>query len=103
MINGLAGEQAVLDAGGSFDYKSLLDFDPTNAIEDGGISFHADIDFEDFTLSSITAYRFNEITTTGDIDFTALGIASSFSTPDVKTFSQEIRLTSTSDGPVSWI
>ena len=103
VINGLAGEQAVLDASGSFDYKSLLDFDPTNAIEDGGISFHADIDFEDFTLTSITAYRFNEITTTGDIDFTALDIASSFSTPDVKTFSQEIRLTSTSDGPVSWI
>ena len=42
----------------AFAYENYMDFEPTNEIENSGISLQADIDFSnDILLTSITAYR----------------------------------------------
>lgn len=94
----------VLSDGEQFSYDSVLSVDPDNKIEDKGISLHADIDFDSFTLTSITAYRNNQTgPVNGDIDYTSLDIGQGFSSREIETYSQEFRLTSTTDGAFSWM
>ncbi len=87
-----------------FSRDSYLDVTPFNEIENGGISIQADIDYERFTLTSITAYRISDVFKDVDIDYTSASISSGGQQElELDTFTQEFRLTSNSDGNIDWM
>ena len=93
----------VLDDADPFSYESALNFDPNDIVEDGGLSLQADIDYEDFSFTSITAYRSNESSYINDVDFTSLDILKETAATEIKTFTQEFRLTSTGERKLDWM
>ncbi|MEE4107954.1 MAG: TonB-dependent receptor, partial [Halieaceae bacterium] len=90
-----------------FAYANFLDFDPGNEIETQGTSLQFDYDFDWMTLTSITAYRTLDQFQFGDIDYTSARLVTpeggNLSDTQIETFTQEIRLTSASDGPLQWM
>ena len=103
-------EAAVRAVGGNlvpnapFSRNSFLDVEPYNTIENGGVSAHIDVDFESFTLTSISSYRFSDGAKNIDIDYTSAELASSGKQDlSLKVMTQEFRLTSTTDGDVEWM
>ncbi|MEH6558826.1 MAG: TonB-dependent receptor [Oceanicoccus sp.] len=101
-IEALGGE--LISDEDAFSYTSVLNADPENKIKDKGISLHADIEFDGFTLTSITAFRNNESgPANGDIDYTSLDIAQGVGHREIDTSSQEFRLTSNTDDRFSWM
>lgn len=103
-IQALAGADAILDPSQAFDYISPITEAPVNTVEDGGISLQADIDFDGWSLTSITAYRSNDSFNDTEPDYTAARILQSANNrAEIDTFTQEIRLTSTGDNPVDWM
>lgn len=101
VIESLGGQ--TLDPDRAFDYESYLNHDQTNEIDDGGISVHADFAFDNFTLTSITAYRENDVKGDGDIDYTSVDIGRGITYQDSEMFTQEFRLTSTGDSRLQWM
>jgi iron complex outermembrane receptor protein len=94
---------AVSDTTRIFDRNVIFNTDPYNRIKGQGISGQVDWNVGFAKLTSITAYR-NQINQSDqDIDFTGADIANNKTANDAKTFSQEFRLTSTGDGPFSWL
>ena len=93
----------VTDDADPFSYESALNASPHDTIEDGGISLQADIDFDDFAFTSITAFRNNESTYINDVDFTSLDILRETAGTKIETFTQEFRLTSTGDNKLDWM
>ncbi|MDG2459384.1 MAG: TonB-dependent receptor [Luminiphilus sp.] len=91
----------------AFAYANYLDFDPRNEIETQGTSLHVDYDFDRFTLTSISAFRTLDQFQSGDVDFTSARLilpeAGDFRGTKIDTFTQELRLTSTGDGPLQWM
>ena len=109
LINGPTGG-AIGALGGAlvpeqpFAYRIATDIDPFNEVENGGISAQIDVDYESFVLTSITSQRFSDTFEALDIDFTSAPLTqTSPNDLNVDTFSQEIRLTSTGDGDLSWM
>lgn len=103
VISGLLGG-AVLDDSDPFAYVSVINEVPINEVQDGGISLQADIDFEGFTFTSISAYRSNDSLNDTEPDYTGAEILdSAFNEANIDTFTQEIRLTSTGDNTVDWM
>lgn len=103
-------QQAIVALGGTiadvsdpFHGTSNVHSVPTSEIENSGLSIHANVDFDSFVLTSITAYRSDEVTTGGHVGNTSINLASGSGGSEVDAFSQEFRLTSTNDGPFSWI
>jgi outer membrane receptor protein involved in Fe transport len=97
-----AGGQA-LDAGDPFAFKSALNTSPVNKVEDSGISAQVDVDFDSFAFTSITAFRTNDSSSDNhDIDYTTLDILRNSEFVDIETFTQEFRLTSTTDNDFAW-
>ena len=92
-----------LDPERAFDYESYLNHDQLNKIDDGGISIHADFAFDGFVLTSITAYRENNVEGDGDIDYTSVDIARGLTYQESEMFTQELRLTSTGDSRLQWM
>ncbi|MBL4630585.1 MAG: TonB-dependent receptor plug domain-containing protein, partial [Paraglaciecola sp.] len=86
-----------------FSYESALNVSPNDTVKDSGISLQADIDFENFAFTSITAFRKNESTYINDVDFTSLDILRETNGTDIETFTQEFRLTSTGDNKLDWM
>lgn len=86
-----------------FSYESALNVSPNDTVKDSGISLQADIDFENFAFTSITAFRKNESTYINDVDFTSLDIIRETNGTDIETFTQELRLTSTGDNKLDWM
>jgi len=75
-----------------------------NEVDDWGVSAQIDHDLGFANLTSITAYRNNETFFDSDSDFTTLEILETVSTENkIGTFTQELRLTSNTDGPLSWM
>ncbi|MEM8497968.1 MAG: TonB-dependent receptor [Pseudomonadota bacterium] len=93
----------ILDDSDPFHRTSLFHSSPTSEIEDSGLSVHANLAFEHFTLTSITALRSNEVRTGGHVGGTSINLATGTGTTEIDAFSQELRLTSSHDGPFSWI
>jgi outer membrane receptor protein involved in Fe transport len=87
-----------------FAYENYYDFDPTNEIENSGISLQADFDFaNDMLLTSITAYRELSRLDNADVDFTSaqmVGVNSGDT--QIDTFTQELRLSQSGD-VVDWM
>jgi iron complex outermembrane receptor protein len=86
-----------------FSYESALNASPRDQIEDGGYSLQVDVDFDDFTFTSITALRQNDSTYINDVDFTSLDILIETNGTYIDTFTQEFRLTSTGDNKLDWM
>jgi outer membrane receptor protein involved in Fe transport len=101
-IRALGGRTA--DADDPFAREVFANKDSVNEVDDYGISLQVDHDFGFATLTSITAYRENDTFFDSDSDFTTLDILNTVSTRnDIDTFTQELRLTSNTDGPLSWM
>jgi len=103
VITGVLGG-AVLDDANPYAYVSPVNSLPVNTVEDNGISLQADIDFDSFVLTSITAFRSNDSFNDSEADYTGAEILNSASNDaNIDTFTQEIRLTSTGLGKVDWM
>jgi iron complex outermembrane receptor protein len=96
------GGQVTSDAD-PFSFESALNVNPNDTVKDGGISLQADIDFEGFAFTSITAFRSNDSTYINDVDFTSLDILQETNGTKIDTFTQEFRLTSTGDNKLDWM
>jgi outer membrane receptor protein involved in Fe transport len=87
-----------------FAYANYYDFDPTNEIDNSGISLQADIDFaNEMKLTSITAYREMSRLDNVDVDFTSarlVGVNSGDT--NIDTFTQELRLSQSMDS-LDWM
>ena len=100
---------AIAFAGGSlvpndpeaFDYFGSVD--PTNELDNSGISMQIDRDYDNFQLTSITALRNVDSLSNIDADFTSANVIQNEISTDIDTFSQEIRLTSTNGDKVDWM
>jgi len=78
-----------------FDNVVYTNFDSTNKIENYGVSGQIDYEFGPMTLTSITAYRRGKTASNFDTDFTSADLlrGANIGFTDLKTFTQEIRLT----------
>ncbi len=95
---------AVLDDSDPFAFVSPITEIPINTVEDGGISLQADIDFEGFSLTSISAYRSNDSFNDTEADYTGLSILDAAKNrANINTYTQEIRLTSTGENTIDWM
>lgn len=85
--------------------QSFIDGDVVvGNLETYGVSGQIDVDFESFTLTSITAYRGYRELQDIDADFSDLQLNDRrVLDQDYDTFTQEIRFTSATDGPVEWM
>ncbi len=90
-----------------FAYDIFQDVEPGNEIETQGTSLQFDYDFDYMTLTSITSFRTLDQLQFGDSDFTSARLVTpdggNLSDTDIETFTQEIRLTSATDGPLQWM
>jgi outer membrane receptor protein involved in Fe transport len=93
----------VLDDSDAFIFKSALNSDPINSVEDGGISVQVDIDFDSYAFTSITAIRNNKSNFDNDVDYTSLDILTEDGHTKIDTFTQEFRLTSTGAEKLEWM
>ncbi|PHR94049.1 MAG: TonB-dependent receptor [Robiginitomaculum sp.] len=100
-IQSLGGVLA--DPNDPFAYITYVDADSNNFSKDKGISAHLDVDFDGFTLTSITSYRKNDAGFDSDVDYTTAQIVDLFQEAEIKTFTQEVRLTSTGERKVDWM
>jgi outer membrane receptor protein involved in Fe transport len=87
-----------------FSYEYYANFDPTNELQNGGVSAHINKDLGFADITSITAYRKGENSTLFDIDQSSADILNSFNDGESETFTQELRLTSNDqDAVVDWL
>jgi outer membrane receptor protein involved in Fe transport len=86
-----------------FERGIFINGTPNNTLENKGISLQGDIEFDGFTLTTITAYRETDVTNNYDIDFTSANLATLDEAQQLETFSQEIRLTSNDAGNFDWM
>ncbi|OYU15882.1 MAG: TonB-dependent receptor [Alphaproteobacteria bacterium PA4] len=88
-----------------FAYVSASNIPSSNKIANYGISGQIDWNLSDtLALTSITAYRRVDSDTNQDSDFTSADlIGNNENHTNIKTFTQELRLASTFDGPVNFL
>ena len=106
-----AATPAVLAVGGHFTdpakpFQDVVynNFPSTNEIKNYGVSGQADFKFGSLTLTSITAYREAKSHTNQDSDFTDADILNrNEGHQSIKTFTQELRLTSDLEGPINFL
>ena len=102
-VIGLLGGQFDPDP---FSYNVFQNEDPRTEVENGGFSLHADIDFDNFTVTSITAVRALDSRNLGDdVDFSSADLIApqNVGRQEFDTFTQEIRISSNGDGPFNWL
>jgi len=98
----LVGGQIVPNA--PFAREQYYDFDPTNKVENSGVSLQADWDITDSVLlTSITAARDQSRMDNVDVDFTSAALLQ-HNTGDTKidTFTQELRLSGATES-IDWM
>ena len=93
----------VISADAKFDGHIAFNTDPTNRLTGKGVSIQADWKTGIGTLTSITAQRKQTNASTQDVDFTGADLANKNQANDISTFSQELRLSSSGDGPAHWL
>ena len=86
-----------------FERDVFVNGTPNNTIENNGLSLQGDIDFDGFTLTTITSYRETDLVNNYDIDFTSANLATLDEAQQLETFTQEVRLTSNGDGAFDWM
>lgn len=101
VIEAIGGQ---INAENPFDRAEYYDFDPSNKIDNSGVSLQGDIDFDNgMLLTTITSFRKHERFENADVDFTsATLIDSNTLDTDIDTFTQEVRL-SQSGERLDWL
>lgn len=99
---------AVFAVGGALDtdffsYNTFLSQVPRNTVDNYGGSIQADWSTGPLTFTSITAYRELKNFLDQDVDFTSADVVTETRDQEVKTFTQELRLTSDFDGPINFL
>lgn len=99
---------AIFGVGGAlstdfFSYDTYLNQVPVNRVDNYGGSIQADLDLGSLSLTSITAYRELKNFVDQDVDFTSADIVNEVRDQRVKTFTQEVRLSSDFDGPLNFL
>jgi iron complex outermembrane recepter protein len=93
--------------GGSAVFSSVVGFpadtSPFKDNEQDGASLRADLDLDFATLTSITAYESLHRREYQDWDASQLAYAGVFFDTNARVFSQELRLVSNGEGPLSWV
>lgn len=88
-----------------FSYQVAYNRPSTNEIENYGASLQADLDLSDtLALTSISSWRKSKLMTDQDSDFTAADLITfNRGQTDIRTITQELRLTSDFDGPLNFL
>lgn len=88
-----------------FGRVSYVNREANNFVDDYGVSFHADVDFDWATMTSITSLRNNKSGYDSDADYNTLDLLRSVREDrELTTFTQEIRLASNNtDGMIDWM
>ncbi len=86
-----------------FSREVFINGTPNNRLENKGVSLQGDIDFDGFTLTTITSYRRTDTENSYDIDFTSAALAGLDEALQLETFTQEVRLTSNDEGNFDWM
>ncbi|HJV40903.1 TonB-dependent receptor [Caulobacter sp.] len=86
-----------------FDRNVIFNTDPNNTLSGKGVSGQVDHDLGFAKLTAITAYRNQKNASFQDIDFTGADISNNKTANTIKTFTQEVRLASSGDGPLNWL
>ena len=94
---------AITAPANKFDYNIAFNQDPFNHIVGKGISGQIDYDFGFAKVTSITAYRDQIDSGSQDVDFTGANLSDRVDRTRIKTFTQEVRLTSNGDGPFNYL
>jgi iron complex outermembrane receptor protein len=95
-----------LDNENPFSYDIFYNNDPRETVDNGGVSLHTDFEFDNFSFTSITAYReLDRANLSDDVDFSGADIIAPQSNiaSNFETFTQEFRVTSNGDGSVHWL
>ncbi len=101
-ISALGGTFA--DANDPFAYEHHVNDPGQNEVNDYGVSAHVDIDFDRFTLTSITSARHNDYLANYDADYNSLLLLENVNIDqEVDTFTQEVRLTSPGGETIDWM
>ncbi len=87
----------------AFDRSMVVDVTPTNELVGKGLSLQADWNVGIGEVTSITAYRDQTDDSQTDGDFTSAAFVTNPQEGRYKTFTQEVRIASTVDGPFSWL
>jgi iron complex outermembrane receptor protein len=87
-----------------FTYSNNIDtsFNPRHDKETTAVNLEFNYDMENMTLTSITAYTDTDSVRETDLDISQEFILDLVRPEELKTFSQEIRLSSATDGPLEW-
>ncbi len=100
----LAGLGATVPSTNPFDRQIAVNNSLLSTLESSGLSAEVNIDFDGFTLTSITSKRDYSDSQDIDPDWTDLPLNLERRTDtDISTFTQEVRLTSTGDRMIDWI
>ncbi|MFT6407863.1 MAG: outer membrane receptor protein involved in Fe transport, partial [Arenicella sp.] len=84
--------------------EGFYDDPAINEISNFGLSVQGDFEFEKFSVTSITAFRNNDVLDNQDIDFSSADLTNSNKNDiNIDTFTQEIRFVSNGDGAVDWL
>lgn len=92
-----------VDNGTPFEREIFVNGTPNNTLENKGISLQGDIEFDGFSITTITAYRETDVVNNYDIDFTSANLATLDEAQQLETFSQELRVTSNGEGNFDWM
>jgi iron complex outermembrane recepter protein len=103
-VPAIIGSGGRINSNGIFSFSEYQNFASENDITNGGVSLQADFDIGALKLTSITAYRESRTKTNADSDFTSADlIGENRGDVDIKTKTQELRLTSDFDGPFNFL
>jgi outer membrane receptor protein involved in Fe transport len=96
--------RGTLDADASpWDYQIYMNFEPTNVAENEGFSLHVEKDLGNMVFTSITSDRNTEMQSNFDADFSAANLVKEQALDyQFDTFTQEFRLSSTSESGIQW-
>jgi len=100
-INALGGQLVDNDPSA---LEGFFDDPAINEISNAGISLQGDFEFSNFTLTTITSFRNNDVVDNQDIDFSSADLTNSnLNDINTDTFTQEIRFSSNGDGAFDWL
>jgi len=100
-INALGGQLVENDPSA---LEGFFDDPAINEISNAGISLQGDFEFSNFTLTTITSFRNNDVVDNQDIDFSSADLTNSnLNDINTDTFTQEIRFSSNGDGAFDWL
>lgn len=97
------GLGAISNPATRFDRNIVFDVDPSNELVGKGISAQVDWNAGFAGFTSITAYRNQTNASFQDVDFTGGDLAYKNQANEISTFTQEFRLASNGEGPLSWL